>query len=187
MVAGFVSFCPCPDVCRKGGKRLGWDDSENNARWRISNHLQSSGYHLLSQDEADSLAASAELQHEDSPENSTGQFEYAPGRSDSSHGKSEGKGTWRSEPYGGKGKGKGHAIQWPERGGKGTGSEMVLQPPEPATAMVARLITAISRAEAAARTSSRMARAAAAAFDEEASHLAQALSELRGDEQLRFN
>ena len=160
----FASFCPQGGECNHKGRRLGTDKSESDARWRISNHLQTSSYHQLDEIAADEIAASctAEVQEEEE--------EAAPV-----------KGKGRVVPYehgrkgkgGGGGKGKG----WEGGGSSGSGMpvQMTLQV-GPASSLE-KVLMHISRAEAAARTSGRMARAA-----EEAGHLRDCIAELTGED-----
>jgi len=150
-------------------RAAGWAQTEGNARWRISNHLQTSSYHQLDEITADEIAAActAEVQEEEE--------EAAPV-----------KGKGRVVPYehgrkgkgGGGGKGKG----WEGGGSSGSGMpvQMTLQV-GPASSLE-KVLMHISRAEAAARTSGRMARAAASAFEEEAGHLRDCIAELTGED-----
>lgn len=180
----YVAYCPIAEECNHGGRRLGASMDEEEARAKVRNHLQNSSYHYgkHTEDDIEQLVALAELDQEEYVEEAPLPQKGKGGKADDGKGGKGGKGGKegkRSEPYhGGGGGGKGNAL-----------NQLTRQVAELSEAMVAparfggidRCIMAISRAEAAARTSSRMARAAAAAFDEEASHLRSALAELRGD------
>ena len=182
----YVSFCPFGDKCKKGGARLGADDTEDGARWRISNHLQHSPYHNLSADEGDSAAADAQVEVEERDEAEMGNMKgkgsadggkgYEGGKGhESGKGHEGGKGHewgkgWRYDPYEGKGKAK----------GKAKGYEVVVAAPPPQPVQP-RFIQSIVRCEAAMRNAARLARGAALAFEEEATTLSSELSRLQDE------
>lgn len=187
----YISFCTRGGECRRGGSRLGADRDERDARWRISNHLHTSSYHNLSLDDAEEESRTAELVEEEAEEEASLR-DHAEGDGAAS--------SWRHGPYD-KGKGKSKGWNKGDKGGKGgkadmteviraTVHEMLAAPPPsaphsvmmlsspPAMTLIDRLVQHVSRAEAAARSSARLARSAAQAFEEEAGHFRDVLEEL---------
>ena len=90
------------DQCNKKGKRLGWDEKEDDARARISNHLTQSTHHNLGVEEADMAAAQAELVEETwvapPPKAWVEPNAKSKGRGKWSN-DGWGSSSWRSEPY----------------------------------------------------------------------------------------
>ena len=174
-----VAFCPFGDVCKKGGARLGKDVSSDRARQRIITHLMNSPYHNFNQDDAESAAAAADI------------MEEAPAHGDDDTGAAEPPAAggsrwtdaeWHDQRERSKGKGKG-GKSWTSR----STPYPEVEPPSlvlerasrPSPVDLARIATAISRAEAGARAASRMARQAFQAFEDEANVLREALDQLR--------
>lgn len=179
-----VSFCPFGDVCKKGGARLGKDVSSERARQRIATHLMNSPYHNLNQDDAEIAAGAADIMEE----------AHSHGDDDSGAGAAEPPAAagnrwtdaewheWNAQRERSKGKGKG-TKSWTSRSTPypevDPPSLVLERAPRPATVDLARIATAISRAEAGARAASRMARQAFQAFEDEANVLREALDQLR--------
>ena len=55
MVYRFNAYCPCADVCQRGGKSLGTYYSEAECRAALVHHLQASSYRYLSAPEVDEV------------------------------------------------------------------------------------------------------------------------------------
>jgi hypothetical protein len=163
---GWVSFCPRGEECNKGHKRLGWDVSEDEARARISLHLQRSEKHYLSAEEADAAAVAAELMEEEKWQEPP--MQPASWKGGKAGGKGKGKeswssSSWRSSPY----------QAEPE-----IPMQVRLRGNDPASQRE-KIIAAISKAEAGTRAASRMARQAFQAFEDEANVLREALEAMR--------
>ena len=158
MVLGFVSFCTHAYDCGRGGRRLGWDGQEDEARARIVHHLTASTKHNFTQEDAQTAADAAELQEEE--------WEV-PVLTPPPKGKGKGK-QWREDV-------------WPtQRSAPYPDQQIVVAAASTAfTDVVGRAVHAIARAEAGARASSRMARQAFQAFEDEANVLATALESLK--------
>ena len=170
---GFVSFCPLGGDCKKGGKRLGWDATESEARARISTHLRCSTHHELDEEVANEAAATADLVEEE---------KWIAPASDAGKGKAgKGGSSWRSEDWQSGGWGTGswssRASPYPE---PQQSSRELARPaaPMPMTSRE-KIIAAIARAEAGTRAASRMARQAFQAFEDEANVLREALDAMR--------
>lgn len=173
---GWVSFCPCSDQCNKGGKRLGWDETEDLARQRIVQHLMNSTYHQMEQIVAEDAAAVAELTAEvkdDEPPAATAAKAKGKGKgwnagsssawTDGDWQKKDGwQGSRREQPY--------PAV--PRQ-------SSIVQVRTADTTQRDKLIMSISKAEAGCRAASRMARQAFQAFEDEANVLREALEALR--------
>jgi hypothetical protein len=178
MVLHYACFCPRAGDCRKGGKRLATAITEAEARQKIVHHLTTSSYHGLSEDEAVAEAASAELlleEYAEEPPEPKGK------------GKKGGGGGWEWREHAwGEGwtegnKGKGGGKRWEPY--PTPVAQQALVPAQPCVQanldQLQTIMSAASRAESAARTAARMAKAAAAAFDEEAHVLREAVDLLR--------
>ena len=178
---GWVSFCPCNDQCKKGGKRLGWDETDEQARQRIVQHLTNSSYHLMDEMLAQGTALAAELFAEVEPDEPPVQ-EKVKGKG---KGWNAGKQAWSSSSSWSDG-------DWKQKDGwQDNRSQPYPAVPVPAQSIVQvrttadpsqrdKLIVAISKAEAGCRAASRMARQAFQAFEDEANVLREALDALRG-------
>ena len=161
MVLGFVSFRPHAYDCGRGGRRLGWDETEDEARARIVRHLTASTKHSFIQEDAQTAADAAELQEEE--------WEV-PVLTPPPKGKGKGK-QWREDV-------------WPAQRSAPYPDQQIVVAVSPAasaafTDVVGRAVHAIAKAEAGARASSRMARQAFQAFEDEANALAHALDSLK--------
>ena len=178
-----VSFCPFGDACTKKGKRLGADLTSDMARQRIITHLMNSPYHALAQDDAESAASAADITTKDADDANES---AAGGSGDGGHHggrwSADDWNEWHAQRSGkGKGKGKGKSRSGPYHdeqpyAGRGT-DEVAVHRHSPD--FIARLATAIGRAEAGCRAASRMARQACAAFEDEANVLREALDQIR--------
>lgn len=181
-VVRFISFCPLSESCAKGHSRLGADVDEYGARWRVSNHLQNSSYHMLGKQEAEDLAATCDVleeENEDEPPADDSKVD----KGDKGKGKQK---SSRAEPYDGSGKGgkdskdRKQGKRWNNDAGWSWSGDhdwysdrpqQTLQIVTTSTASSSndsRLAQALSRSEAAMRNAARLARAAATAFEEEA-------------------
>ena len=169
----YVSYCPCSDVCNRGGRRLGSDPTMEAARQRVAHHLGASSYHLLSEEDANNLADTVVLEEEL-------WVEPAAASQPAQHGKGHGK----HDGNAGKGRGRPqHHRPEPYSLNEVVAStlahmqqqQQTIHGPDVPQVRIApvheRIHTIMARAEAAARTSARMARAAAIAFEEEAANL----------------
>ena len=161
----FVCFCPLSGERGRGGKRIGKALEENDAREKIKAHLRDSSHHYgkHSEDDIELMANAADLMSEEGWDEE----------------KEKGKGKKRAEPYySGKGKGK-----WVEPADSWSSAWVEPAPASSSSTVMARvnvrmadkkkedLMAAVARCEAAARQAGRMARAAAGAFEAEASVL----------------
>lgn len=104
---GLVSFCPHGDLCGKKGKRLGWDEKEEDARARIANHLTSSTYHAFAQEEAEAAANAAELieelYYEKPPNAKAAWIPHEPPAAAEAKSKGRGRGSWGNNEWGSSG------------------------------------------------------------------------------------
>ena len=160
MVIGYVSFCPHGNDCSRGGRRLGWDASADDARARIVHHLVASSKHDFRQDDAQLAAEAAELLEEE--------WEAPPVQTQPK-GKGKGK-AWREE------------VWPPQRSAPYPDQQIVVASPAAShafTDVLGRAVHAVAKAEAGARASSRMARQAFQAFEDEANALRDALDSLK--------
>ena len=57
----FAGYCPCSDACATKS-RLGWADSEEEARGKVYNHLLTSTYHELDEEVAQGWARRCEIE-----------------------------------------------------------------------------------------------------------------------------
>lgn len=159
MVQWFVGFCPLQ--CK--GKRLCSTQSEDDTRWKLSQHLQFSPTHNMTADEADAMAATAELVTEDYEEQPEEQHVHAA----------------RSEPYKGGGKSKGKAKGYQIVASSAPSSSSAGPAATQVQVAAVRLENQAQRALKAAKAAAMMSRQAALAFDEEASNLRDVLDELQ--------
>ena len=182
----YVSYCPLADKCNRSNRRLGSDPDPDAARQRVVHHLTRSSYHLLSSDEANGFAEVADLEEEQwQPSSHAQSHDDAAGHT---KGGKSGNHAQRSGPYSGgaavaaMSKAVVEAVQSAlSSAGQAPpllDTRMQLITTGRTPTMHERLVTCISRAEAAARTSARMARSAATAFEEEAGHLRDCLEQL---------
>lgn len=181
MPVRFISFCPKSDLCNKKGQRLGSDISVEDARWRISNHLQQSTYHQLSADDADMEAVQAELFEEDTGgSEETDAVDKGEGKGDKGE-KGDGRWEGRQGPYGKSG-------GWSKGGGNwGKNNRQIeLRAASSSSASAAaavpsdrlRLEVQAQRALKACRAAAHMSRQAVLAFEEEATNLKELVDEL---------
>ena len=170
-----VAHCPLPEVCGRGMRRLGSFPSREQAEDKVKHHLMHSSHHGLGEEEAHGLVADMELETEiyDDPQHE----------------------QRRPAPYPPKGKGKG------KEQGKGGGIHAAVRDAVSAAlgqhaALVPRgsssssmpvvgnastkLVERIAKCEVSARHAARMSRAAAAAFEEQATAFREVLDEING-------
>ena len=164
-------WCSCPhgDECKKRGQRLGSFTTSDAAREKVRVHLMQSSYHYMS--EADALLESeSAVINEEEVEAQNAENDWV--HKEQGKGKGKGQSWWKKDT-------------WHER--PAPYAKAAAEPSAPSAAVVIRappvnlatILSATSRAEAAARTAGRMARAAANAFEEEAHVLREAMDLLR--------
>lgn len=161
----FVCFCPLGSDCKKGNKRLGKHKLEDEARQQIHHHLVHSTFHSLTDADAAELAEKAEIIEEDwddaaaAPAGSvdTGKGGSGSGKGDGKHHASSSswwEGDWKQQSWSSSDRPGPYQVAVPKFAtDRGIG---------------ATCLSSMARAEAAARTAARMARAAATAFEQEA-------------------
>ena len=158
----FVCFCPLGNDCKKGNKRLGKHKLEDEARQQIQHHLVHSTFHSMTDADAAELAEKAELTEEDWAD--TDFVDTGKGGSGSGKGDGKGDGKQRASSWW-EGDWKQHSWSSSDR----PGPYQVAVPKFAADHGIgATCLSSMARAEAAARTAARMARAAATAFEQEA-------------------
>lgn len=179
----FVAFCPLGDKCGKHGKRLGAFETKDEAINKVVHHLTHSANHdFIEHAEAFDLATNLEYPEEEA-------WEEPPEQQDKNTTK---KGGGKGIKKGGKQEKGGQGWSWGSEQWDAAASSGWRSGPYPAsTAMVAATkpghnmhalgesIAALTRAEASARTASRVARAAALAFEEEAAIMSTVLKKLQ--------
>ena len=181
-VVQYACFCPLGDACSKRGKRLGTFPDEESARTRIKEHLVSSSYHYMSEEDALDMSNSCDtIEVVEEP------VWQQPASDDQSWS------SWRPAPYESKGKGKSSKGGGKAKGSGGGGKQQfastmpgsfsaplqVVPHAGSVPAVQLRLEQQAIRCEAAARQAARFARQAAAAFDEEAVVLRDLVDEIR--------
>ena len=198
----FVGYCPCSDQCAKGGKRLGSRQTDAQCRAMIAGHLQNSSYHMLSADDALALANEATLDLEEYPaeecKDKPDKPRVADARSSpyvlSAHeatAKATAKVIGTPQPTE-KRRQPTTPLQGPAAPAPPPPKELPLQlsnsnsssslapsMDKAAGSNIALIFSSVQKSEQAARASARIARQAAAAFDEEAENFAAAARQIR--------
>ena len=180
MPISYVAFCPLGDKCGRHGRRLGAFPSKEEAIAKTVHHLLNSINHdKMDTDEADALAGNSEYPEEEWEEEPQ-KGKDGKGKGSKSIGKGKGwhpannweasgawdSGSWRSGPYS-----TGHASSSSQQ------LALAVSPGLPSD--FADLVQALTRAESSARTASKVARAAALAFDDEATIMASMLGKIK--------
>ena len=163
----FVAFCPLGEQCSWKGKRLGRFLSDSDAREKIKWHLWASSNHEHDEAEAAMAAETADVMTEEDEE------PQAKGKGKAA--KSSKAKVNKYEPYK---VDKTEAYQYWDKTEK-TGSYAIVAATNPVPGTIGESIAALTRAEASARTASRVARAAALAFEEEAAIMATVVKKLQ--------
>ena len=179
----YVAHCPVPEICGRGGRRLGSFPSKEQALDKVKHHLVHSSHHCLGDHDAAELVADMELETEIYDEQQQQQWPE------------------RHAPYSAKGKGKGK--EHGKEHGKGSGSQAGIHAAVRDAVSAAlgqhaivprgnsssgsvvgnadtRLVERIAKCEVSARHAARMSRAAAAAFEEQAAAFREVLDEING-------
>lgn len=160
----YVAFCPLGEQCSWKGKRLGRFLNDHEAREKIKWHLWTSSNHEHDEAEAGMAAEVAEVVTEEDEE------PQAKGKGKAC--KSYKAKPNKYEPY------KTEAYQHWDKTEK-TEPYAIVATQKPMPGAVGESIAALTRAEASARTASRVARAAALAFEEEAAIMATVVKKLQ--------
>lgn len=181
MPIGYVAFCPLGEKCGRHGKRLGAFPSKEEAIAKAVHHLLNSINHdKMDTDEAEALAGNAEYpeeEWEEEPQNQKGKD--GKGKGSKSIGKGKGwqsANSWEASP------------EWDGRHWRGgpystgpastSSQQLALAVSSDLPSDFADMVQALTRAESSARTASKVARAAALAFDDEATIMASMLSKI---------
>ena len=178
MPISYVAFCPIGEKCGRHGKRLGSYPSREEAVAKTMHHLLHSANHdKMDSDEAEALAGNSEYPEEEWEEEPP-KGKDGKGKGNKSIGKGKGwnsasswetsswdSSSWRSGPYS-----TGHAS---------SSQQLAVADSPGSSADFAELVQALARAEASARTASEVARAAALAFDDEATIMASTLKKIK--------
>ena len=179
MPISYVAFCPIGEKCGRHGKRLGSFQSRDEAMAKTVHHLLNSANHeKMDTDEAEALAGNSEYPEEEWEEEPQ-KGKDGKGKGSKSIGKGKGwqsansweassawdSGSWRSGPYS-----TGHAS---------SSQQLAVAVSPGSSSDFAELVQALARAEASARTASKVARAAALAFDDEATIMASMLKKIK--------
>lgn len=178
----FACYCPKDSDCQYSGKRLGWCDSESEARTKVYNHLQGH-YHELSADEAGELASKARL-------DTWGPSDFDQTKSKAHAGDAaDDQEKRQSQPW--KKQRQQQSLQDATSGGSsasdsfGSRAELISraqtseQQLETLNGIMTRVIEHVTKAVASMQTGAMFARGAATAFDAEHHHLNMALQELQ--------
>lgn len=195
----YVAFCPLGEKCGRHGKRLGAFATRDDAISKTIHHLRNSVKHeAMDSDEAEALALAADYMEEEWDDNQVAPpTQVKPGKGSDGWGKGGGKSSgkdwgkgWQADGWdaGSWDKKSWREAPYPSQGqpsqGQPSQALVVHKMGAAASSDFAEAVQALTRAEVSARTASRVARAAALAFEEEATIIAGVLKKVSAQAEL---
>ena len=183
----YAAFCPAGDECSKKGKRLCCCKTVEEAKAKVSWHLQTSSYHDMQKDLADSLAEDApleEVEYDDEPPKDKKDIPRG-GMKGGKGSKNKGKQPQQQQHGQDWCRADWHSGEWSTSSSSNRPGpyDVAVAPVQPHAAIgrgeVLEVLASIGRAEAASRTAARMARSAALAFEEENSIMTAAMAKIQ--------
>lgn len=175
----YVGFCPLGDDCSKKGKRVCCCSSVDEVKAKISWHLQSSTYHVLTEEQALIMADTAqidEIEYEVEVEEDGAKGKQNKGGGGGKVSKPKQTAwSWNTEPWSSSSSSRSAPYTVVQVAANNAPDEAAMGRAEALNSAIA----AMGRAEAASRAAARMARSAAVAFEEENAIITAAMAKVQ--------